>query len=69
MATPTTTTPKPRWEPRSDYELDDVASRVLIPTLEAAIERDERRHRTKIVGLIKERSWQMAARQVPPGHG
>ena len=50
--------------PRSDYELDDVASRVLIRTLQAAIDKNERR---KIVGLLKARAWDLAARKVRPG--
>ena len=49
---------------RSDYELDDVASRVLIRTLQAAIDKNERR---KIVGLLKARAWDLAARKVRPG--
>jgi len=44
-----------------------VASRILIRTWEAANKRDERRHRTKIVGLLKQHAWDLAARQVPPG--
>lgn len=65
--TPTTTTAKPEWEIRSDYELDDVECRALIETWDALIERDERRNRTKLVSLIKARAWDLAARQVPPG--
>ena len=41
--TPTTTTAKPRLEPRSDYEVDDVASKVLIRTWEAALEEERAR--------------------------
>lgn len=62
---PPQTAPKPSSPPCSDYELDDVASEVLIRTLERMIERDERRHRTKIVGLLKGRAWDLAASQGP----
>jgi len=64
--TPTTTLPR---DPpiRSDYELDEVDSRNLIRTWEAANERDERRNRRKIVGLIKDRAWDLAAARCTPG--
>jgi len=52
---------------RSDYELDEVDSRNLIRTWEKALARDERRNRTKIVGLVKQRAFDLACRQVPPG--
>ena len=40
----TLTTTPPR-EPRSDYELDDVESRILIRTWEAANKRDEEKRK------------------------
>ena len=39
-------------KPRSDYELDDVESRVLIRTLDRLIERDERAARQRILAAL-----------------
>ena len=55
---------KRQQQPRSDYELDDVESRILLRTLDKVIERDERRNRAQIVGLVKERAFDLGR---PPG--
>ena len=60
-----------RWnrgiQARDEYERDDRESALQIAALRRGIEK-KRKHRTKIVGLVKTRAWDLAARQVPPGH-
>jgi hypothetical protein len=57
-----------RSAPGSIYDNDDKESAMQIATLQLRIEKGERKHRTKIVDLLKTRAWDLAARQMPPGH-
>ena len=52
--------------PRSDYDRDDIDSQNQIATLDRLIA-EQKADRAKLVHLLKERSWHLAARQMPPG--
>ena len=54
-------------EPRSDYELDDVATKVQFATLDALIEKQDR-DRTRLIHALKTRAWDLACHRMTPGH-
>jgi hypothetical protein len=61
-----------RWKrkmpARDEYERDDRESALQIASLERAVEERSRGSRAKIVGALKARAWDQAARQLPPGN-
>jgi len=51
----------------NDYDRDDLESLLQIATLRGVAEQRQQ-GRAKIVGLVKTRAWDLAARQVRPGN-
>jgi hypothetical protein len=48
--------------------MDDCCHYYCLEGLKEGRRRIEKHHRKKLVRLLKERAWHLAARQVPPGN-